>query len=274
MLLLNDRAPGIVYHLNLDKGVVVDEWRTKEGIKDLAPLTKHNEMTDNEMVYGLSGNSMFQIDGRIPTKSKVIDSKQKVYKSIHNLDAIATAGNGWIATGARDGKIRLHDAVEKRAKTCLPGLGNAIKALEVSEDGRWILATCNEYIMVIPTAVPSTERTGFEGRGMGKLKPHPYVLRLKYADIQKFKLRKVEFTAAHFDHGHNVEEHWIISSTGPFIVKWNFSKLKKAGIVNSYSIRKASSKVVHNEFRFNQRDDLLVSEQNSVYTQHCGKRKK
>ena len=274
MLLLNDKNPGTVYNLNLDKGVIVDEWTTKDGLVDLAPLSKHDEMTDNPMVYGLTQNSMFQIDGRIPQKCKVIDSKQKVYRSIHNLDAMATSGNGWIVTGARDGKIRLHDCVEKKAKTCLPGLGNAIKAIEVSQDGRWILATCSEYIMVIPTSVPSTERTGFEGRGMGKLKPHPYILRLKPKDIQKYGLRKVDFTKAQFDQGRNVDEHWIISSTGQYIVKWNFSKLKKAGIVNSYSIRAANSKVVHNEFRFDRRDDLLVSEQNSVYTQHCGKKKK
>ncbi len=61
------------------------------------------------MVYGLTGNSMFQIDGRIPKKCKVIESKEKVYKSIHDLDAIATSNNGWIVTGAKDGKIRLHE---------------------------------------------------------------------------------------------------------------------------------------------------------------------
>merc|ERR1719445_137929 len=149
----------------------------------------------------------------------------------------------------KDGKIRLHDCVEKRAKTCLPGLGNAVKAIQVSGDGRWILATCSDYICVIPTSVPSTDRTGFEGRGMGKLKPHPYILRLKPADIQKYKLRKVEFTKAQFDQGDNIDEHWIITSTGPYIIRWNFSKLKKAGIVNSYSIRKTGSKVIHNEFR-------------------------
>jgi len=273
MLLLNDSNPGQINVLNLDKGKVVQQWDTKKDtLHDIAPLLKHNEMTDNEMVYGLSNNSLFQIDGRM--KNKVIDSKQKTYKSIHNLNVIATSGNGFIATGSKDGKIRLHDCIEKRAKTCLPGLGNGVKHLEISDDGLWILATCNDYIMVIPTQVPGTERTGFEGRGMGKLKPHPYVLRLKYSDLQKYKLRKVDFTPAHFDQGKNINEHWIISSTGPYIIKWNFNKLKKSGIINSYSIRKAGSKVVHNEFRFNHNDDLLITETNSVYAQHSQKRKK
>eukprot|EP00483_Globobulimina_turgida_P008571 UN08589 len=166
-------------------------------------------MTDNPMVYGLNNSSMFCIDGRIPNKhSKVVSSKEKQYKSIHNLNVIATSGQGFIATGSRDGKIRMHNVIEKRAKTCLPGLGNAIKSIEISDDGQWILATCVDYIMVIPTQVPGTERTGFEGRGMGKSKPSPYVLRLKYSDIQKYKLRKVNFTAARFDQGKNISEHW------------------------------------------------------------------
>eukprot|EP01084_Bolivina_argentea_P133271 235187_1 len=273
MLLLNDKAPGQIQVLNLDKGKIVEEWQTKETLHDIAPLTKHDEMTDNPMIYGLNKNSMFQIDARIPTKSKVIDSKQTQYKSIHNLNCISTSGNGFIATGAKDGKIRMHDVIQKRAKTCLPGLGNAIKYLEISDNGQWILATCSDYIMVIPTQVPGRAKTGFEGRGMGKMKPSPYVLRLKPSDLQKYKLRKVDFTQAHFDTGKNIDEHWIISSTGPYIIKWNFNKLKKSGIMNSYSIRKAKSKVIHNEFRFGHNDDLLVSETNSVYAQHSSKRK-
>eukprot|EP00486_Rosalina_sp_Unknown_P005954 CAMPEP_0201564384 /NCGR_PEP_ID=MMETSP0190_2-20130828/2671_1 /ASSEMBLY_ACC=CAM_ASM_000263 /TAXON_ID=37353 /ORGANISM="Rosalina sp." /LENGTH=509 /DNA_ID=CAMNT_0047980513 /DNA_START=124 /DNA_END=1650 /DNA_ORIENTATION=- len=137
MLLLNDDNPGLINVLNLDKGRVVEQWQTKEPLNDIAPLSKHDEMTDNPMIYGLNNNSLFQIDGRIPTDSKVIDSKQKVYKSIHNLDCIATSGNGFIASGAKDGKIRLYNAVEKRAKTCLPGLGNGIKHLEISDNGLW-----------------------------------------------------------------------------------------------------------------------------------------
>merc|ERR1712228_115787 len=274
LLLLNDAEPGQIAVMNLDKGKVIETWQTnQDNLIDIAPLSKHDEMTDNPMIYGLANNAMFQIDGRIPNKNKIIDSKQKQYKSVNNLNVLTTSGSGFIATGSADGKIRLHDCIEKRAKTCLPGLGNGIFALEISDDGQWILATCIDYILVIPTQVPGTERTGFEGRGMGKLKPHPYVLRLKHSDIQKYKLRKIEFTPAHFDQGANIREHWIISSTGPYIIKWNFNKLKKSGIVNSYSIRRAQSKVVHNEFRFNYNDDILVTETNSVYAQHSTKKK-
>ncbi len=108
---------------------------------------------------------------------------------------------------------------------------------------------------------------------MGKQKPRPYVLRLKHTDVQRCGLRNVVFTPAHFDHGKDVDEHWIVTSTGPYIVKWNFRKLKKAGIVNSYSIRRGHSTIVHNQFKYNGGQNLLVSEKDNVYTQHSVKGK-
>jgi len=111
-------------------------------------------------------------------------------------------------------------------KTLLPGLGQHIKYIETTQDGKWILCTCKDYIMVISTTVEDSEYSGFE-RSMGKHKPRPYILRLKNKDIIKYNLREVEFTKAHFDIGLNSEEHWIVTSTGPFIIKWNFRHLKK-----------------------------------------------
>merc|ERR1712048_299545 len=93
LLLLNDADPGMINVLNLDKGKVIEAWQTKDTLTDIAPLSKHDEMTDNPMIYGLSNNAMFQIDWRVPNKKKIIESKQKKYKSIANLNVISTSGN-------------------------------------------------------------------------------------------------------------------------------------------------------------------------------------
>jgi len=225
-------------------------------------------------VFGLSHNSMFLLDGRIPKINKCVQEKQ--YASKVHFNKLGTSNQGYIATGSTDGVIRMYDTLGKKAKTLLPGLGSSIEHVEVSGDGKWLLCTCKDYLMVVPTVVPGTERTGFQGRGMGKQKPRPYVLRLKPSDIAKYKLSHVHFTPAHFDSGDDsiFEENWIVSSTGPFIVKWNFRKLKKSGIVNSYSIRRTKTEVVHNTFRHNHADDILVSERDKVYAQHCSKKEK
>ena len=131
------------------------------------------------------------------------------------------------------------------------------------------------------TTLRLTQRRVIVGRGVGRAgtgkfvgSPTSSACCLKVKHIQKYRLRNVDFTPAHFDQGDGIDEHWIISSTGKYIIKWNFNKLKKSGIINSYSIRVASAKVVHNEFRYNYNDDILVSETNSVYAQHSNGRKK
>jgi VID27-like protein len=190
------------------------------------------------------------------------------YRSKIDLSCMATSGQGFIATGSETGQIRLYDQINKRAKTLLPGLGQHIKYMETTEDGKWILCTCQDYIMVIPTTMENSEYTGFERR-MGKQKPRPYVLRLKNQDIVKYNLTK-----AHFNTGENTEEEqeqWIVTSTDPFIIKWNFRHLKKNGVVNDYQIRQGKSNIVHNVFRHNFDNDVLVSETDSVYIQHSHK---
>ena len=70
-----------------------------------------------------------------------------------------------------DGRQSAADSLEARrprAKTTLPGLGDPIVGIDVTEDGRWILATCRTYIIVIPTDLPNGN-TGFE-KPMGKFK--------------------------------------------------------------------------------------------------------
>lgn len=70
-----------------------------------------------------------------------------------------------------DGRQVKADSIEARrprAKTTLPGLGDSIIGIDVTEDGRWILATCRTYIIVIPTDLPGGS-TGFE-KAMGKFK--------------------------------------------------------------------------------------------------------
>lgn len=47
------------------------------------------------------------------------------------------AGNGYVAVGARDGKIRLYPGakMDRAASTSIPGLGAPITAIDVTFDG-------------------------------------------------------------------------------------------------------------------------------------------
>ena len=62
---------------------------------------------------------------------------------------------------------------------------------------------------------------------MGKKKPKPFKLRLKASDMQMLGIapQSVNFTKARFNVGEN-EEKWIVTSTGRFVIKWNFARAK------------------------------------------------
>lgn len=43
-------------------------------------------------------------------------------------------------------------AVALQAKTTIPGLGKPITAVDVTYDGNWVLATTDDYLMVVKTS--------------------------------------------------------------------------------------------------------------------------
>ena len=84
---------------------------------------------------------------------------------------MATTFNGGLAIGSLNGEIRLYKDVGQNAKTLLPGLGDPIRGIDMSIDGKWIVATTQTYLLLIPTLCENG-KTGFEHR-MGKEKPNP-----------------------------------------------------------------------------------------------------
>lgn len=78
---------------------------------------------------------------------------------------------GGLAIGSLNGEIRLYKEVGQNAKTLLPGLGDPIRAIDMSIDGKWVIATTQTYLLLVPTMCDNG-KTGFEHR-MGKEKPNP-----------------------------------------------------------------------------------------------------
>ena len=118
------------------------------------------------------------------------------------------------------------------AKTLLPGLGDAIIHLEVSRDGVWVLATTQTYLLLVKTECLNG-KTGFEHR-MGKEKPNPTKLQIKAKDIAKYAIKNIHFKPARFNNWSSAgEESSIVTSTGDFLVTWNFKRIKR-GVLNDY----------------------------------------
>lgn len=55
-----------------------------------------------------------------------------------------------MVVGAHDGQVRLYsERTLTRANTAIPGLGAPITSVDVTYDGKWVVATTKSYIMVV-----------------------------------------------------------------------------------------------------------------------------
>lgn len=149
----------------------------------------------------------------------------------------------------------------KNAKTYLPGLGVKIKSIDVTEDGTFVLATTKDFLMLIDTRVHGEEKGGFL-KSMGKNKPPPIRLSLRPEDVVSHRIRDVDFTPAHFNTGSSLESY-ILTSTGPFIIKWNLRQVK-LGRKNAYQIKRYRDDVVADEFAYNNMSKIIVTLPNDV----------
>lgn len=69
-----------------------------------------------------------------------------------STEALPYAGDGYVVVGSDDGQIRLYSEKSlTRANTAIPGLGASITSVDVTYDGKWVLATTNKYLMVVKT---------------------------------------------------------------------------------------------------------------------------
>ena len=153
MILLDPSNSGKLFQMDLEYGKVVDEWKVDQydrEVKDFTHDTKYGQMTPQKTFVGMSHNAFFRIDPR-QSGTKLVESEMNQYKSKNEFSCTATTGTGDLVVASDKGDIRLYDKIQKRAKTHLPGLGDPIVGIDVTEDGKYILATCKTYILVIPT---------------------------------------------------------------------------------------------------------------------------
>ena len=97
-------------------------------------------MTGEQTFLGLSGNALYRIDPRL-SGNKLVDDQLKQYATKNDFSAAATTEKGYIAVASNKGDIRLFDRLGINAKTLIPALGDPIIGMDVSADGRWVLAT-------------------------------------------------------------------------------------------------------------------------------------
>ncbi|KAG2485820.1 hypothetical protein HYH03_015530 [Edaphochlamys debaryana] len=240
MNLLTPDNRNILHHADIETGKVVSTFKfTKDEaeipIADIVSDYKAAQMEEHSQFLGIDNNRLCRWD--IRDKRGVVQESPAVmswvggkdYSRGTNFTCMATSGDGFVAVGSKDGRIRLYSSKTlTQAKTSIPGLGAPITHIDVTYDGKWVLATTDHYLMLVKTTYTDDKgrpSNGFESR-MGGRGSVPRLLRLKPEDVPKTKggrFRNAKFTWI-TEGGHS--ERWIVASCGCMSVIWNFARIR------------------------------------------------
>ncbi|KAK5624821.1 hypothetical protein RRF57_000537 [Xylaria bambusicola] len=270
MILQKDNDPNKLYRMDLEYGKVVDEWNVHDDIPvlEFAPENKFAQMTHEPTFLGVSKNALFRVDPRL-SGTKLVDSQLKQYASKNDFSALSTTEKGYIAVASNKGDVRLFDRLGINAKTHIPALGEPIIGLDVSADGRWVLATCRTYLLLIDALQKEGKnegKLGFEKSFAADSKPQPRRLTLTPEHVAQFHHETgqgVSFTPARFNTSQTSEESSIITATGPYIVDWNLKKVIR-GAKAPYIIKRYSEDVKADDFKFGSDQNVIVALPNEV----------
>ncbi|KAL8679613.1 MAG: hypothetical protein Q9186_004126 [Xanthomendoza sp. 1 TL-2023] len=270
MILQNADNPNSLYRMDLEYGKVVDEWKVHDDIqvKTFAPEKKFSQMTGEQTFLGLSHNALYRVDPRL-SGNKMVESDLKQYTTKNAFSAAATTEKGYIAVASDKGDIRMFDKLGLRAKSQLPAIGEPIIGLDVSADGRWVLATCRTFLLLVDamqTEGKNEGKLGFEKPFAKDSKPQPKRLTLQPSHVAQFHHETkaaLAFTPARFNTGVDDKETSIITATGPFIVTWNMKKVL-AGRKDPYTIKRYEEEVKADDFKFGTDKNVIVALPNEV----------
>jgi len=252
LLMLTPQKRNVLVRLDTETGKNLGELElsfhaeVEEPFDQIVPVKKFAQLqAQGEMVKlaGTSRNSIFNLewDTRTPMDQIVLGEDQKFTKQgrTHAFTSIATTSSGDMVVGDNEGVVRLFqspsDKSFKRAKTNLNQLADRVRAVDVSSDGDWVVWTTKEYLAVVNTkfvdAKSGDKVSGFH-KSMGSARPDSLILRIPEDIKKKYGITEVNFEGGRFDNGPFsdptglVIEEDLVVSTGPFIVRWNFRKVK------------------------------------------------
>lgn len=116
----------------------------------------------------------------------------------NQFSGVATTASGKLAVASEKGDIRLFDSIGKNAKTALPPLGDPIVGVDVTANGRYLVATTETYLLLIDTLIGEGRyqgQLGFDRSFPAGAKPQPKRLQLKPQHVA-YMGNKISFTPA------------------------------------------------------------------------------
>lgn len=233
-----------VQQLDIDTGRVVADWRfEKDGtpitMRDLTNDSKSSQLDATESTFlGLDDNRLCRWDMRAkhgvvqalasPAALEWADGHQ--FSRGTNFQCFASTGDGCVAVGSRDGRVRLYSTTTMRqAKTSFPGLGSPITHIDATFDGKWVLATTDAYVMLISTVFrdkDGREKSGFAAR-MGQNIAAPRLLKLTPVHKHAAGDQKMQNAQFSWVTEEGRQERNIVVTVGSYSVIWSFRRVKQ-----------------------------------------------
>ncbi|KAG1658751.1 hypothetical protein FOA52_000864 [Chlamydomonas sp. UWO 241] len=294
MNLLTPHDPNLLHHADVETGKIVSTYNFQKDsvdipIKEIAHDNKAAQMDGTSTFLGLDANRLCRWDlrtagGKVTDSSVVSYQEGKDYSRGTNFNCMATSGDGFVVVGAQDGTIRLYSSSSlTRAKTSIPGMGAPVTSVDVTYDGKWVVATTDQYMMVVKTTYTNDKGALANGfvNPMGGRGSMPRLLRLKPEDRARTGGKPLAKGKFSWITESGTSERWIVASCGANSVIWNFNKVKSAsnevlsfgGLPTNmdYIITSKEEDVVDAAFqhkRYAQDDDdasVVVATQHSVF---------
>lgn len=164
MLLRDPLDPTVAYTLDLERGQVSDRLELNgRDIVNFLPESKFAQLTPEQTFIGHSHNAIYRIDPRLSERNKVVESQCKTYAGKLNFVSASTTETGEIATLTDKGELRLYDALGKNAKTALPAIGSGAFFTDVTKDGRWVVITQRDHLLVVDATIKDGRYAGESG---------------------------------------------------------------------------------------------------------------
>lgn len=199
MVMMNPADPHSLFSMDIERGKIVEEWKVHDAVTvdHIAPQNKFAPTTREQTLVGTSHNALFRIDPRV-SGNKMVESQYKQYSGKNKFSGVATTKDGKLAVASEKGDIRLFDSVGKNAKTALPPLGDPILGIDVTADGRYIVATTKTYLLLVDTLIGEgryQRSLGFDRSFPATAKPVPRRLQLRGEHVA-YMGHNVSFTPA------------------------------------------------------------------------------
>ena len=229
-----------LYHYSLPPNKIISTYKTNTSliprINAISHPTKLSQSTCTSVLHCINSNTLFTLDLH---NNSIIHNMH--YKTNIKLSCIATSDKGDIVVGALNGFIRVYDKViGKKAKIKLKVSDTAIKAVDVSLNGRYVVATCKQYLVFCDLQKESN-----------------VILKLMLQDVKEYGLQEEEYRKGRFD-VQGKEETKIVGCVGKVVVIWRLKDvLNRKG--SEYKIIEMNNNVIDNDVRYNSNDIIITT---------------